>query len=323
VIKRKMNKTSPKKEEKEAKGSSEPLAQKEKNAKVEKKEEIKEEEKEETRDRYVIQYNKTTEEDNYETLRKEGKMWVTDKKEKAQEIAEKLLSKHVDLTMVRICRVSNNILIPEIELTGKDIVMKNKEVLPKEMQGVISEDMLQYMDDSEISSIRNLIAEYMRKKQEIETFSRLAVQRSAFKKNKQKMEKLAEIKRSYQAAKEAYEEAKKAWEEAKEAVNSFIEEEEKHLPAIGRWLRIEITGVGRTVRRTSGRTRTAGGKREIILKFLREHKGERFKESEIRRKLQEINKEYSWTQQSTWNPLKSLREEGIISQDDKGRYYLP
>jgi len=320
-----MNKTSPKKEEKGAKGSGEPLAQK-KNAKVEKKEEIKKEEKEEkeeTRDRYVIQYNKTTEEDNYETLRKEGKVYVTSNKDKAQEIAEKLLSKHVDLTMVRICRVSNNILIPEVELTGKDIVMKNKEVLPKEMRGVISEDMLQYMDDSEISSIRNLIAEYMRKKQEIETFSRLAVQRSAFRRDKEMVKKLEEIKHNYQASKQTYEDAKKIWEEAKKETEEFIEECEKKFPSIGRWLRVEITGTGRTVRRTSGRTRTTGGKREIILKFLREHKGERFKESEIRRKLQEINKEYSWSQQSTWAPLKALREEGIISQDDKGRYYLP
>ncbi len=316
-------KTSPKK--KEVEGSSEPSTPKEGKAKeeMEKEEVKKEDKKEETRDRYVVQVNKGIEEDTYTTLKREGKIWITEDKGKAEEIANKLIAKHVDITMVRVCRIKDNTLIPTMELTGKEAIIKNKAVLPPEMRGIIQDDLLNYMDEGEITSIRNLIAEYMRKKQEIETFSRLAVQRSSFKRDKQKMEKLAEIKRSYQAAKEAYEEAKKAWEEAKEAANNFIEEEEKHLPAIGRWLRIEITGVGRTIRRTSGRQRTAGGKREVILKFLRDHKGERFKESEIRRKLQEINKEYSWSQQSTWAPLKALREEGIISQDDKGRYYLP
>jgi len=320
-----MNKTSPKKEEKGAKGSGEPLAQK-KNAKVEKKEEIKKEEKEEkeeTRDRYVIQYNKTTEEDNYETLRKEGKVWITEDKGKAEEIANKLIAKHVDITMVRVCRIKNNTLIPTMELTGKEAIIKNKAVLPPEMRGIIQDDLLNYMDEGEIGSIRNLIAEYLRKKAEIETFSRLAIQRSAFKRDKKNMQKLEEIKREYEAAKKTYEEAKEIWDKAREEAEQFIEEAEKKYPAISRWLRVEITGNGRVIRRTSGRQRTAGGKREVILRFLRDHKGERFKESEIRRNLQEINKEYSWSQQSTWAPLKALREEGIISQDDKGRYYLP
>jgi len=303
-------------ETKEGKESGASLPHKEE-SQVEKREEKKEEEK------FVIQVNRGMEEDTYTTVKQQGKIWITSNKEKAIEIGEKILGKHTDIAMVRICRVSNGILIPEHEISGKDIVMKNKEVLPKEMQGIISEDMLQYMDDGEINSIRALIAEYLRKKEQIEQFSRLAVQRSSFKRNKEKMQKLEEIKRNYQAAKKTYEEAKEIWDKAREEAENFIAEEEKHLPAIGRWLRIEITGTGRTVRRTSGRQRLAGGKRQLILQFLRDNKGSKFSEKEIREQLKQQYQEYSWSQQSCWAAIKSLREEGIINRDSEGRYFIP
>jgi len=310
-------KTSPKKE---VVGSGEPTTHEEKNTGKEVKEEKREEIKEE---KYVIQVNRTSEEEGYTVVKKEGKIWITQKLDKAKEACEKLIAKHPEIVMSRVCRVSGNTLIPVYELTGKDVVIKNKTALPEEMRGIIQPDMLDYMDQEEIGSIRNLISEYLRKKEQIEQFSRLAVQRSSFKRNKEKMQKLEEIKRNYQAAKETYEEAKRIWEEAKEEAEQFIAEEEKHLPAIGRWLRIEITGVGRTVRRTSGRTRVTGGKRQLILQFLRDNKDKRFSEKEIREQLKQRHQEYSWSQQSCWAPLKSLREEGIIAQDEEGKYYLP
>ena len=310
-------KTSPKKE---VVGSGEPTTHEEKNTGKEAKEEKREEIKEE---KYVIQVNRTSEEEGYTVVKKEGKIWITQKLDKAKEACEKLIAKHPEIVMSRVCRVSGNTLIPVYELTGKDVVIKNKTALPEEMRGIIQPDMLDYMDQEEIGSIRNLISEYLRKKEQIEQFSRLAVQRSSFKRNKEKMQKLEEIKRNYQAAKETYEEAKRIWEEAKEEAEQFIAEEEKHLPAIGRWLRVEITGVGRTVRRTSGRTRVTGGKRQLILQFLRDNKDKRFSEKEIREQLKQRHQEYSWSQQSCWAPLKSLREEGIIAQDEEGKYYLP
>jgi len=305
-------------ETKEGKESGASLPHKEE-SQVEKREEIKEEEK----TKYVIQINRGTTEDTYATVKKEGKVYVTTDKTKAEEIAAKLIGKHTDILAVRVCRVKDNTLIPEVEITGKDAIIKNKTALPEEMRGVIQPDMLDYMDQQEINSIRNLISEYLRKKAEIEQFSRLAVQRSAFKKNKENMERLRDITANYKAAKEAYEAAKKAYEEAKEEAEKFIEEAEKRYPTIGRWLQVEITGTGRTIRRTSGRQRVTGGKRELILKFLRDNKGNKFTEKEIREKLSQLYQQYSWTQQSTWNPLKSLREEGLVSQDSEGRYYLP
>jgi len=309
------DKTSPKKE-KPVKGSGEPLTPKEINA-------GKEEKREETKEKYVIQINKGTTEDTYATVKKEGKVYVTTDKTKAEEIAAKLIGKHTDILAVRVCRVKDNTLIPETEITGRDAIIKNKTALPEEMRGVIAEDMLDYMSEEEITSIRNLIAEYLRKKAEIETFSRLAVQRSAFKRDKKNMQRLEEITRRYRDTKERYEAIKEEWDTVKQDVEGFIEEYERKYPAIGRWLRIEITGVGRAIRRTSGRQRVTGGKRELILKFLRDNKDKRFKEKEIRERLKEINSDYSWSQQSTWAPLKSLREEGLISQDSEGRYFIP
>ena len=316
MIEMNKEKTSPKKE---VVGSGESTTHEEKNTGKE----VKEEKREEIREKYVIQINRGTTEDTYATVKKEGKVYVTTDKTKAEEIAAKLIGKHTDILAVRVCRVKDNTLIPETEITGRDAIIKHKTALPEEMRGVIAEDMLDYMSEEEITSIRNLIAEYLRKKAEIETFSRLAVQRSAFKRDKKNMQRLEEITRRYRDTKERYEAIKEEWDTVKQDVEGFIEEYERKYPAIGRWLRIEITGTGRTIRRTSGRTRVTGGKRELILKFLRDNKDKRFKEKEIREKLKEVNSDYSWSQQATWGALKALREEGLISQDSEGRYFIP
>jgi len=310
-------KTSPKKE-KPVKGSGEPLTHKEESQV--KQEEKKEEAKEETR--FVLQYNKTTDEDNYETLRKQGKVYVTTDKTKAEEIAERIMQKHPEIAATRICRISNGVLIPVTEFTGKDIIEKSKNVLPEEFRGIVSEDMLQYMDEQELQNIRGLITEFIRKREQITQLSRIAVQRSAFRRDKTKVKALESLKEEYRKAKEEYTRAKEQWEETREKIETFISEEEKRLPSIGAWLRGEIMGV-RTVRRTSGRVRAPGGKRELILKFLQEHKGEKFKEREIREKLSQLHQDYSWSQQSTWAAIKSLREEGIINRDSEGRYFIP
>jgi len=315
VIEMNKEKTSPKKE-KPVKGSGEPLTHKEE-SQVEKREEKKEE-----KTRYVIQYNKSLQEEGYLTLKKEGKVWVTENKDKAEDVATKIMQKHSEITMVRICRVKDGVLIPVTEYTGKDIIEKSKNVLPEEFRGIISEDMLQYMDEQELQNIRGLITEFIRKREQITQLSRIAVQRSAFRRDKEKVKALESLKEEYKRAKEEYVRAKEQWERTKEKIETFITEEEKRLPSIGAWLRGEITGA-RAVRRTSGRVRAPGGKRELILKFLQEHKGEKFKEVEIRKKLSEIYQNYSWSQQSCWAPLKTLREEGIIAQDEEGKYYLP
>ena len=309
------DKTSPKKAGKES-GASLPHKEESQVKQEEKKEETKEE------TRFVLQYNKTTDEDNYETLRKQGKVYVTTDKTKAEEIAERLMQKHPEVVATRICRISNGVLIPVTEFTGKDIIEKSKNVLPEEFRGIVSEDMLQYMDEQELQNIRGLITEFIRKREQITQLSRIAVQRSAFRRDKKKVKALESLKEEYRRAKEEYAKAKEQWERIREKIETFITEEEKRLPSIGAWLRGEITGT-RAVRRTSGRVRAPGGKRELILKFPQEHKGEKFREGEIREKLSQLYQQYSWTQQSTWNPLKSLREEGLVSQDSEGRYFIP
>ena len=282
----------------------------------------KREEKKEEKTRYVIQYNKSLQEEGYLTLKKEGKVWVTESKDKAEGIAEKLMQRHADILMVRICRVKDDVLIPVTEYTGRDIIEKSKDVLPEEFKGIIQEEMLEFMDEQELQNIRGLITEFIRKREQITQLSRIAVQRSAFRRDKTKVKALENLREEYRRAKEEYTRAKEQWEKTREKIETFISEEEKRLPSIGAWLRGEITGT-RAVRRTSGRVRAPGGKRELILKFFQEHKGEKFKEREIREKLSQLHQDYSWSQQSCWAPLKSLREEGIIAQDEQGRYYLP
>jgi len=282
----------------------------------------KREEKKEEKTRYVIQYNKSLQEEGYLTLKKEGKVWVTESKDKAEGIAEKLMQRHADILMVRICRVKDDVLIPVTEYTGRDIIEKSKDVLPEEFKGIIQEEMLEFMDEQELQNIRGLITEFIRKREQITQLSRIAVQRSAFRRDKTKVKALENLREEYRRAKEEYTRAKEQWEKTREKIETFISEEEKRLPSIGAWLRGEITGT-RAVRRTSGRVRAPGGKRELILKFFQEHKGEKFKEREIREKLSQLHQDYSWSQQSCWAPLKSLREEGIIAQDEEGRYYLP
>jgi len=313
-------KTKEEKTKKEGVGGGVPTLHKEEHhEEVEKREEVKEEE---TRDRYVVQYNKTSEEDNYLTLKKEGKVWITENKDRGEEIAQKIMQKHPEIMMVRICRVKDGVLIPVTEYTGRDIIEKSKNVLPEEFKGIVSEEMLQYMDEQELQNIRGLITEFIRKKEQIAQLSRIAVQRSAFRRDKEKVKALESLKEEYKRAKEEYAKAKENWDKIREKVESFITEEEKRLPSVGAWLRGEIMGT-RAVRRTSGMVRAPGGKRELILKFLQEHKGEKFKEGEIREKLSQLHQDYSWSQQSCWAAIKSLREEGIINRDSEGRYFIP
>jgi len=314
VIEMNKEKTSPKKAGKES-GASLPH-------KEESHEEVEREEKKEEKTRYVIQYNKSLQEEGYLALKKEGKVWVTENKDKAEDVATKIMQKHPEITMVRICRVKDGVLIPVTEYTGRDIIEKSKNVLPEEFKGIIQEEMLEFMDEQELQNIRGLITEFIRKREQITQLSRIAVQRSAFRRDKEKVKALESLKEEYRRTKEEYAKAKEQWERIREKIETFITEEEKRLPSIGAWLRGEITGT-RAVRRTSGRQRITGGKRQLILQFLRDNKPNKFSEKEMREKLKEMYSDYSWSQQSTWAPLKSLREEGLISQDSEGRYFIP
>lgn len=292
----------------------------------------KEEVKEEGKEKYVIQVSPQIEgEEGWLSVKKEGKIFIFSSRQNAEESLNRVMSKHPEMVRGRVMRVEQrgdrHLLIPEIEISGKEVVEHNKEILPKEMQGYISEDMLEFMNEEEIQGIRSLIADLIRKKEEVAKFGRIAVQRSAFKKDTKRVKRMEELEKKYHKRKEALQKAKEAFERIKENVHEFIEENLKEFPELERWLRVSITGEGGlpSPNRGQGRRRVPQGKKGIILAYLREHRGERFKESELIKRIQEegLGQGYSWSQQSTNPRLRSMLSEGLISQDEEGRYYLP
>ena len=291
-----------------------------------KKEEVKEE------GGYVIQVSPQIEgEEGWLSVKKEGKIFVFSSRQNAEESLNRVMSKHPEMVRGRVMRVEQrgdrHLLIPEIEISGKEVVEHNKEILPKEMQGYISEDMLEFMNEEEIQGIRSLIADLIRKKEEVAKFGRIAVQRSAFKKDTKRVKRMEELQKKYHKRKEALQKAKEAFERIKESVHEFIEENLKEYPELERWLRVSITGEGRlpSPNRGQGRRRVPEGKKGIILKFLQMHRGEKFREVEIIKGIKEagMGGDYSWSQQSVNPRIRSMLSEGIISQDSEGRYYLP
>jgi len=138
---------------------------------------------------------------------------------------------------------------------------------------------------------------------------------------------MEELHKKYHERKEALQKAKEAFEEIKGSVHEFIEENLKEFPELERWLRVSITGEGRlpSPNRGQGRRRVPEGKKGIILKFLQMHRGEKFREVEIIKGIKEagMGGDYSWSQQSVNPRIRSMLSEGLISQDEQGRYYLP
>jgi len=293
---------------------------------------VKKEGGKEEKDRYVIQVSPQVDgEEGWLSVKKEGKIFVFSSRQNAEESLNRVMSKHPEMIRGRVMRVEKrgdkHLLIPEMEISGKEVVERNKEILPKEMQGYIEPEMLEFMNEEELSGIRALIAELVRKKSEIEKFSRIAVQRSSFKKNTKMVKKMEELRNRFVKRKEELTKAKEAWENTKEEVENFISEVTKKYPELGQWVKVSITGEGQITapNRGQGRRRSPEGKKGIILKFLQEHRGQKFKEAEIIRGIVEsgMGSNYSWKQQTVNPRIRSMLAEGIISQDAEGRYFLP
>ena len=293
-------------------------------------EEVKKEEEE--KEKYVVQVSREVEgEDNWLNLKKEGKIFIFSSEKNAEESMNRVMQRHPEMVRGRVMRVQKNgdssVLIPVIEVNGKQVIQKSRDILPKELQGYVDEEMLKMMNDEEISGIRSLIADLRRKKDELEKFSRIAVQRSGFLRDEKRVEEMEDLKKRWEKAKKRLENAKKEWEKTKEKVEDFINRSTGEFPDLGNWLRISITGEGEITapNRGQGRRRVPQGKKGIILEFLKKHQGEKFKESQLIKKIQEegLGQGYSWSQQSTNPRLRSMLSEGIISQDSEGRYYLP
>ncbi|MHC1635108.1 MAG: hypothetical protein ACXQTS_00585 [Candidatus Methanospirareceae archaeon] len=312
----------------EQKGES--IPQEGKTPQEERPEEQKKEEEE--KEKYVVQVSREVEgEDNWLNLKKEGKIFIFSSEKNAEESMNRVMQRHPEMVRGRVMRVQKNgdssVLIPVIEVNGKQVIQKSRDILPKELQGYVDEEMLKMMNDEEISGIRSLIADLRRKKDELEKFSRIAVQRSGFLRDEKRVKEMQELKAKWERAKKRLENAKKEWEKTKEKVEDFINHSTGEFPELGNWLRVSITGEGQIIapNRGQGRRRSPEGKKGIILRYLQEHRGQHLKESEIIKGIKEegIGEGYSWTQQSTNPRLRAMLSEGLISQDESGRYYLP
>ncbi|MHC1636118.1 MAG: hypothetical protein ACXQTS_05825 [Candidatus Methanospirareceae archaeon] len=289
-------------------------------------------EKEEEKEKYVIQASKEIEgEDNWITAKKEGKIFVFSSKKNAEESLHRIMRKHPDMLRGRVMRIvrkgETSTLIPEVEIEGTHIIKHSEDILPPEMKEYIDEEMLSLMSEEEIRGIRTLIADLMRKKEEVEKFSRIAVQRSAFLRNGKLVEEMKALQKRYARAKKRLENAKKEWDATKEKTEDFINRVSGDYPELREWLHINITGERQilTPNRGQGRRRTPSGKKGIILRFLKEHRGEHFREIELIEGIEKagMGGDYVWTQSAVNPRLRSLLAEGVISQDSEGRYYLP
>ena len=291
-----------------------------------------EEKEEEMKEKYVVQVSREVEgEDSYVSVKKEGKIFVFSSQRNAEESLKRIMQRHPELLRGRVMQIKEekdkSILIPVMEINGKQVIQHSKDVLPPEMQGYIDDQMLSMMDKEEIQGIRSLISDLIRKKQEIERFSRIAVQRSSFLRSEERVKRMQELAKKYKQVKARLEKAKEAWEKTKEEVEDFISAVEKEYPELNQWIRVNITGEGSlpTPNRGQGRRRVPEGKKGIILRFLKEHRGQRFKEVEIIKGIVEsgMGQGYSWKQQTVNPRIRSMLSQGLISQDSEGRYYLP
>jgi len=197
---------------------------------------VEKEEKEEE-ERYIVQVSKAVDgEESYVPVRKENKIFVFSSRNNAEESMRRIMQRHPEVLRARVMRVvkrgESSVLVPEIEISGREIIKHSQAILPEELRGYVNEEMLEFMSEEELSGVRSLIAELIRKKTEIERFSRIAVQRSAFKKDTKRVKKMEELQKEYQKRKERLAKARVAYEEIKEEVRNFIEENLKEFPEL-------------------------------------------------------------------------------------------
>ena len=197
--------------------------------------EEKEEIKEEGKEKYVIQVSPQIEgEEGWLSVKKEGKIFVFSSQKNAEESLSRVMQRHPEMLRGRVMRIQksgdSSVLIPVMEVNGKQIIQQSKDILPPEMKEYVDETMLSMMNEEEISGIRSLISDLIRKKQEIERFSRIAVQRSSFLRNKEKKEKMEKLKNRYEKAKERLEKAKAEWDAVREAIEDFTSEIGREYP---------------------------------------------------------------------------------------------
>ena len=283
--------------------------------------------------------------DDWIYLRKgNGKIAKSSKKDSALEVMNKILDKRGD-ARARIVFAENvkgqrepAIKRVEVEMSqdGRADARKN-EISPElvELYGKDRAEQLAFMDAEERGAVLHLLQQVREKQEALNSFGVLAAQRSAFRGNTKNLKSLEKLKGKIAKARGAAVVAKEEYETAMEAGKLFAEKQTKTYPHLFKWFEeqmgiVETTAINSKTRKRSG-AGVEGGKKALILKMFQEGKGQgkRLRPKDIsaimkaERTADGKPLEGVWEQYAVANPLKALRIDGYLAEDDDRRYYIP
>ena len=283
--------------------------------------------------------------DDWGFLRKgDGKIAKAGKKESALEVMNKILDKRGD-ERARIVFAENvkgekepAIKRVEIEMSQESRADARKNEIPKELIELYGKDraeQLAFMDAEERGAVLHLLQQVRENQESLNSFGVLAAQRSAFRGDEKRVKSLEKLRNKIAKARATVETAKEEYETAMEAGKLFAEKQTKNYPHLFKWMEeqmgiVETTAVNTKTRKRSG-TGAEGGKKALILRMFSEGKGKgkRLRPTDIVKIMKaERTSEGKpldgvWEQYAVANPLKALKVDGYLAEDDDRRYYIP
>ena len=283
--------------------------------------------------------------DDWGFLRKgDGKIAKAGKKESALEVMNKILDKRGD-EKARIVWAENVKGEKEPVITRVEIEMSQKgradarknEISPElvELYGKDRAEQLAFMDAEERGAVLHLLQQVREKQNELNSFGVLAAQRSAFRGDAKRLKSLEKLTGKIAKARAAVEAVKEEHDTAMEAGRMFAEKQTKTYPHLFKWFEeqmgiVAVTTINAKTRKRSG-AGVEGGKKALILRMFQKGKGQgkRLRPKDIsaimkaERTTDNKPLEGVWEQYAVANPLKALKGDGYLAEDDERRYYIP
>lgn len=296
---------------------------------------------------YAIQTTKATAagKEAWSFLKKaDGKIAKASKKASAVEVMKRILDRRGDIAKARVvwCEDVKGeegiVKRAELEETKETREAERVNEIPAELIELYGKDraeQLTAMDAEERGAVLHLLQQVAQKQEELNSFGVLAAQRSGFRKSEAKVKSLNKLKNKIAKTRDALEAAREEYETAQETGRAFAEKQTKEYPYLFKWLceqlgMVEKVAVTTKTRRRGGEG-AAGGKKALILKMFKEEEGigKRLKPSAIA-KIMAAKKDATgkplegvWKQYAVANPLKALKLDGFLAEDDESRYYIP
>lgn len=290
---------------------------------------------------YAIQTTKATAagKDAWSFLKKaDGKIAKASKKASAVEVMKRILDKRREIAKARVvwCEDVKGeegiVKRAELEETKETREAERVNEIPKELIELYGKDraeQLNAMDAEERGAVLHLLQQVAQKQEELNSFGVLAAQRSGFRKSEAKVKSLNKLKNKIAKTRDAMEAAREEYETAQETGRVFAEKQMKEYPYLFKWLQEQLGIAEKVAVTTKTRRRggegAAGGKKALILKMFKEGEGigKRLKPSAIAKIMSAKGLEGVWKQYAVANPLKALKLDGFLAEDDEQRYYIP